>query len=136
MAGSASMSWLWPHDNRNVAELNIPGGAVEPLLTAVAAALHEVRKRRRIRANNFKRRALGFGHVGLYPNRLDWYALFGLFVVAHGERATRQRGQELHALHDTPHEGDVAIQVPRRVADDHVKLCPTAAIDVVVASGT
>ena len=45
-------------------------------------------------------------------------------VKAHGCGATWQAGQHLHALHDAPHHGDVAVQRTRALADDGVELVP------------
>src|SRR6266576_1830832 len=52
-----------PHRNWHVAEFDMTGLNVEPLLVPIAARLNQVLKNRRVRPHDLQGAALGHGHV-------------------------------------------------------------------------
>ncbi len=67
-------------------------------------------------------------------DRGDGNVVGGLLVEAHRALPARHHRQELDPPHDAPDERDVAVEVPRRLADDGVELGAVARIRRVVAS--
>src|SRR3546814_10837720 len=61
-------------------------------------------------------------------DRLDQHALRGVFVEAQRAGAARQHAEQFHAVDHAPDQGDVAVELARRLAVDHVELGAVARV--------
>src|SRR5690606_41295545 len=64
----------------------------------------------------------------------DADALFRFLVEAERPAAARQRGQEFHSLDDAANQGDVAVELTRRLPDHHVQLRTITAVGRIAAA--
>ncbi len=132
---SSARGPVQPHRQRDVAQVDVTGRALVEVVAAVAAGLHRLGEGPGVGAQHPQRRALVGGHIAGQADRSDRRALCGVFVEAHRIRPAPGRAEQFHALEHAADQGDVAVELARRLAGDHVQLGADAAVLVVVAAG-
>src|SRR4051812_25998958 len=139
MQPRAEFSFLWGHSlslgllpfpdrNRHVANFDATGLELEPILVTVPARFNQVFKKGRVRAQDLQVSAFVQRDICGHANGLDGNSLFGLFIEAQRARAAWQCRQEFYPLHHATQQSYVAIEVPRRMANDDVELGASAAV--------
>src|SRR5260221_3101816 len=122
------------HRDRDRAHVDRARGHLVPIVLAKTPRLDGGPERRALGAQDLERRAFAFGNVGREAHLLDRRALLRLLVEAEVAGAARQHREQVDAAHDAAGDGDIAVEEPRRVADDRVELGAVAGIFRVIAS--
>ena len=113
--------------------------ADNPVAAAVTPRFDDVGKALAVGLHHLQWHALVFRHFAAQADAFNRCVFFRVLVEAHVTAvvaaAAWQRAEQFYALQDTADEGDVAVQVARRLTDDDVQLGAVAAVRRVVASG-
>ena len=91
---------------------------MEPILPAVPSGFDEFLERRCVGAHHFQQGALGHRDIRGDPDGLDRHALLGFLIEPERALAPGQSGEQFDSLQHTAEEGDVAIEMTRRMPDD------------------
>src|SRR5436853_537388 len=121
-----------------------PGrGPLEEIAAAIGPAGDELAEGRAVGAQSLVGRPLAGWHVRGEPGAGDRDVLGGLLVEAERLGAARARGQKGDPVHDPADQGDVEVEMARRMADHGVELAAGPGIrgevaadaDIAVAMG-
>src|SRR5690606_17705235 len=106
------------------------GRNLVPVVAPVTAYLDEPVEGLGVGAQHFDIRTLFFRDIGGESDTVKPNALLGFLVEPQLARAARKRGEELHTLHHSSDQRDVAIELPRGVPDHGVELRAIAAVRI------
>ncbi|KAG0732176.1 hypothetical protein G6F23_014578 [Rhizopus arrhizus] len=113
----------------------MPRRALVEIIHAIAPRLHRIGEGLRIGTQHLYRRALGRRHVACPAGRHDRRSPLRGGVETHRCRSARGRAEQLHALQHAADQGDVAVQLARRLAGHHIECSADAAVFLVAAAG-